>query len=94
MEPTSPVLPSGAELEQVFAASDGSGKYSDLPTFRTDKSIVSRWKLSDEERAYIAAGGDLFICILNFGQPIWPILPIAAPPDEALDIVLKVEETV
>jgi hypothetical protein len=94
MEPVSPVLPSSGDLEEIFAASDGSDKYERLPTFRTDKAVISRWRLTDEERQHIADGGDLFVCILNFGQPIWPIMPIAASPELALETLLRVEEHV
>jgi hypothetical protein len=94
MKPVSPVLPGAGELEQVFAASDGSDRYARLPTFRTDKAVISRWRLSEDERRYIADGGDLFVCILNFGEPIWPIMPIAAPPEKALEALLLAEEQV
>jgi hypothetical protein len=94
MEPVSPVLPASGDIEQVFAASDGSDKYSPLPTFHTEKAVISRWKLSDEERAHFANGGDLFVAILNFGQPIWPIMPIAMGPEQALETLLEVEQQV
>lgn len=92
MEAVSPVLPGSPELEEIFKAQDGTDRYQPLPTFHTEKAIVTRWRLSDEERAHIAAGGDLFIAILNFGNSIWPIMPIAASPEEALAITLQVEE--
>jgi hypothetical protein len=34
---------------------------------------------------------DLFICMMNFGGPLLPVLPIAAHPDEALEIMLAAE---
>lgn len=94
MEAVSPVLPASGDLEDTYRASDGTDRYTDLPTFKTENSIVSRWKLSDEERKHIASGGDLFIAILNFGSPIWPIMPIAADPDTVLETVLQVEASV
>jgi hypothetical protein len=92
MRAVSPVLPASLELEQIYGAEDGSDRYELLPTFRTDKAVVSRWVLTNEERAHIAAGGDLFVAILNYSQPIWPILPIAAEPDQVLSILLAAEE--
>jgi hypothetical protein len=94
MEPVSPVLPMSGELDQVYKAQDGSDLYTPLPAFRTDKAVISRWRLTDDERQHIANGGDLFVCILNYGQPIWPIMPIAASPEQALETLLQVEEHV
>jgi hypothetical protein len=46
---------------------------------------------SETCRRHIAAGGDLFIAMMNFGGPLLPILPIAADPDQALELVLEAE---
>lgn len=92
MEAISPVLPTSAEIEVVYAKD--KPEYQPLPTFRTDKAVLSRWKLTDAERRYIAEGGDLFICMMNFGGPLLPILPIAADPDSALAIMLEVESAI
>jgi len=51
---------------------------------------MSRWKLTDEEREYIASGGDLFVCQLHGGGGLQPLLPIAAPQDEAMRIMIEV----
>ena len=88
MEPVSPVLPISADVETVYAKDQP--EYLPLPTFRSEKAVLSRWVLT-EERAHIAAGGDLFICMMNFGGPLLPILPIAAGPDQALETMLAVE---
>jgi hypothetical protein len=89
MEAVSPVLPISADVETVYAKDQP--EYAALPTFRTDKALISRWKLSEEERRHIAEGGDLFICVLHFGQPLQPILPIAAQPQQALEMMLRCE---
>jgi hypothetical protein len=89
MEPTSPVLPTSGGVETIYA--ENQPEYNPLPTFRTDKTVMSRWKLTDAERSYLAAGGDLFICMMNFGGPLLPILPIAAEPDTALQMMLDAE---
>lgn len=91
MEAVSPVLPISKELDRDFAACDGSDRYSRLPTFSTEHSIITRWQLTPAEREHIAAGGDLFIAILNYGKAIWPIMPIVADPDTALSTVLEME---
>lgn len=89
MEAVSPVLPISEGVETIYATEQP--EYTALPTFRTEKALISRWKLSEEERRHIAEGGDLFICVLHFGQPLQPILPIAAPPAQALEMMLRCE---
>jgi hypothetical protein len=89
MTPTSPVLPASGAVEVIYAKDQP--EYEPLPTFRTEKSVLSRWTLTEAERRYIAAGGDLFICMMNFSGPLLPILPIAADPDTALQIMLEAE---
>jgi hypothetical protein len=86
MEAIKPVFPTSGECEVVYAANQP--EYTPLPTFRTEKSVISRWRLTEAERRWIAQGGDLFICMINFGGPLLPILPIAADPDTALAIML------
>ena len=89
MEAVSPVF-SSSNVETIYAKDQP--EYTPLPTFRTEKAVISRWKLTEEERKHIADGGDLFICVLNFGMPLQPILPIAADADAALTIMLAVVE--
>lgn len=82
MQPVSPVLPAGSGCEVVYAKDQP--QYNSLPTFRTQTSVLSRWKLTDDERRHIAEGGDLFICMMNFGGPLQPVLPMAEDPDIGL----------
>lgn len=37
------------------------------------RTLLSRWTLTPEERARIAAGEDLYIGLCTFGQPMQPI---------------------
>jgi hypothetical protein len=48
-----------------------------LPVARSvDKQILlCRWALSDEDRAIVAAGGDLYIGLWTFGGALQPICP-------------------
>jgi hypothetical protein len=89
MQPASPVIP-GSEIIEVTYGAD-QPQYIPLPVFRTDNIVMSRWKFSDEERAYIAAGGDLFITQMTFGQGLQPILPMATSPEIALESVTQME---
>jgi len=93
MQPVSPVLPASEEVEKIVGGGD-HGEYTPLPAFHTEKSTLSRWSLTEEERAYIAEGGDLYICQLNFGEPLQPILPIINTPDNVLTIMLECEANV
>ena len=50
------------------------------------RGILTRWKFTDEERAAIAAGADLYLGLLTFGQPMQPInievgRPVWAPEE-------------
>lgn len=78
--------PTGFELDQtlllpphdlVTYAKDQPA-YKPLPVARLhgmEGRVVSRWTLTSEERAQIAAGEDLYIEVLTFGQPLQPLLP-------------------
>ena len=37
------------------------------------RQLLSRWTFTPEERARIAAGEDLYVGLLTFGQPMQPI---------------------
>ena len=54
--------------------------YSDGTT-----GTMTRWKLDDEERAKIAAGEDIYLALMCFGQPMQPIQMIIGHPDWATD---------
>lgn len=86
MRPVSPVLTQLASEEKTYT---GDG-YIPLPAIRTATCVMSRWELSEEERQYLINGGDLFVCQLHGGGGLQPLLPIAAPENEALKIMIEV----
>lgn len=88
MIPTSPVITNAIEHEVTYAKDQK--EYVPLPVIRTEKAILSRWKLTDEERAHIAAGGDLFIVQLYFGENLQPICPVAGSEEEALETLMNI----
>lgn len=88
MEAIAPVLP-GGECEVTYAKDQP--EYIPLPVFRTQRAVLSRWRLTEQERQHLAGGGDLFICMMNFGGPLQPVMPIAADPDTALQTMLECE---
>lgn len=87
MQPTSPVLP-GSEFVEVVYAKD-QPEYQPLPVVRTETCLVSRWKLSDEERKFIADGGDIYVVQMHFGQLLQPVCPMAETPDNVLKFLME-----
>ena len=87
MEPVSPVVPGSEEFEVVYAKNDKN--YKPLPVIRTENALLTRWTLNDEERQWIANGGDLFIVVMHFGDRLQPLKPIAGTPDEAMQVVIE-----
>lgn len=41
--------------------------------------LLTRWRFTDEERARIAAGEDLYLGVLTSGQPLQPLAPQVGP---------------
>ena len=73
MTPVSPVLTEEFKPNEVVYAKD-QPQYSPLPVLRNSKFVVlSRWKLSDQEREAIAAGADVFLSNWTFNQPLQPV---------------------
>ena len=53
-------------------------QYRPLPVVRLHGSegrVISRWQLTPDERAKIAAGEDFYLEQLTFGSALQPILP-------------------
>ena len=49
------------------------------------QAVMTRWRLSDEERALIAAGNDVYLTLMTFGQPMQPITMEIGPPEWAVE---------
>lgn len=45
------------------------------------QGLLTRWRLTDEEKEAIAQGEDLYVTILTFGQPMQPIMLHVSKPD-------------
>lgn len=61
------------------------GKLPALPCYfprTSSRPVLSRWRLTDEERAAIANGADLVLTLLSFGQPLTPSHLQVVMPDE------------
>jgi hypothetical protein len=73
MEPVSPVLtPELVPDEIVYGANQT--QYIPLPVLRNNKGVVmSRWKLSDNEREAVAAGADILLSVHTYNGPLQPV---------------------
>lgn len=78
------VLDVEAEGAERVIAGDG-GPILDLPAVVIGPATISRWTPSDEERAAIAAGSDILLMQLNYGQPLQPLCPVGLRAGVALD---------
>lgn len=74
------LVPEGSRA--VVIAEHQQDIYRALPSVRTPKGqVVTRWKLTDEERAAIfLRGADVFVTILSSG-PINPLFVTVGPID-------------
>lgn len=76
------MLPINPTNELPLTVYGGAG-YIDLPAIKIDDGhgrIITRWQLSDEDRARIAAGGDIFLDVWTFGRPLQPVCLSTEPP--------------
>lgn len=74
------LVPTGSRAH-VLNGPNGT-EYQDLPSVITpDGKVISRWVLTDEERARILAGDDLFLTVCTFGQRLQPVLLTVGPID-------------
>ena len=83
MTPASPVMPGSGPIEIVLGA--GQPEYDPLPAVFLDtpaRNMISRWRLSDEERSAIAAGADVLLQQLTFRHPFQPVNLQIVMPDE------------
>jgi len=81
----SPVSPEFPDSQEVIFAKD-QPEYAPLPAaiVKRDEgqAVVTRWRFTDEERAAIANGADLYLELLTFGQPLQPIrMLVGEEPD-------------
>jgi hypothetical protein len=76
MQVHSPVIDGLEKFEVNFGGPDcGQPQYIPLPALVSrdkEKTVMSRWKFTPEERAQIATGADLFLRIWTFGHAYPP----------------------
>jgi hypothetical protein len=74
MTPVSPVMPGSEDIERVFG--EGQPEYIGLPSVFLDqpnRPVISRWRLTEEERQAIAGGADVVLTLLTFWHPLQPV---------------------
>lgn len=83
MNPVSPVMPGSASIEVLIGKDQP--QYIPLPAVwlnTPSTPMISRWRFSEEEREAIAAGADVVMSQLTFGNPFQPVHLQVSYPDE------------
>jgi hypothetical protein len=58
----------------------GAGDIVPLTVVRPPWGTISRWELDDADRARIAAGGSVYLCVMNGSGPIFPVAVTTEAP--------------
>lgn len=79
----------GHESDEFVIAKD-QPQYIPLPAVAIQTpegiAVVTRWRPTDEERAQLAAGADIWLSSLTFGGPLQPVrLTIECPVEQSGD---------
>jgi hypothetical protein len=74
LQPSSPVLTEEFRDKEVVYAKD-QPEYAQLPALCNAAGVVmSRWKLTEQERAAVALGADIMLSLHTYNQPLQPVL--------------------
>lgn len=72
------LVPQGSRAVVIAEHQD---KYRDLPSVRTPRGqVITRWSLTDDERAAVVRGEDIFVTIFSAGA-INPLFVTVGPVD-------------
>lgn len=88
MEAVSPVMPGSAEIEVILG--NNQPEYIPLPAVYLDtaqRPMITRWRLTNEERVAVASGADIVLSQLTFGRPFQPV-HIQVTEQDAMPILL------
>jgi hypothetical protein len=67
------------EGSKAVVIAEHQAEYRDLPSIRTpDGQVITRWSLTDEERAAIVHGEDVYVTLISHG-PINPLFVTVGP---------------
>ena len=74
MEPVDPCVPLALLPPDTRAVIKAKDHYQPLPSLHTPSGrVITRWVLTDEERAQILRGSDVYLTIHTFNQPLQPV---------------------
>lgn len=76
------VAPRTGALEVTLAEDQLEYKPLVAAVYETEagaRVLLTRWRFSDEDRARIAAGEDLYLGVMTFGQPLQPLMVGVGP---------------
>ena len=74
MDPVSPVMPGSEDIEIVLGR--GQPEYRELPAVYLDtpsRPMITRWRLTEQERLDVMAGADVVLSQLTFQQRFQPV---------------------
>lgn len=71
MDPASPVLLNFSAPEIVIAKDQP--QYRPLPAVVVNGMVTTRWRLSWRDRLIVFLGGNIWLQILTFGNPLQPV---------------------
>ena len=83
MQPVSPVMPGSAAIEIVLGKDQP--EYIPLPAVYLDaptRPMITRWRLTDDERQAIAEGADVVMTQLTFWNRFQPVHIQVTHPDQ------------
>lgn len=83
MDPVSPVMP-GSESIEIILGKDQK-EYIPLPAVYINsdsRPMVTRWRLTEEERAAVKNGADIVLQQLTFWNPFQPVNLQVVMPNE------------
>lgn len=88
MKPVSPVLPGSEEIEIVLGKDQP--EYVPLPAVYLESNMrpmVTRWRLTEEERQAVRDGADVILTQLTFHNPFQPVHLQVAYRDQMPELV-------
>lgn len=88
MHPVSPVMPQSTLPEIILA--ETQDEYINLPAVRIRNdlgTVVTRWRLSEVDKALIESGADICLQQLTFGGKFQPVNLQVVPQDLDPEIV-------
>jgi hypothetical protein len=56
------------------------------PAYGGALTLLTRWRLTEEEKARVAAGEDLYLSVMTFGQPLQPLNLQVGPEGYMVDL--------